>query len=99
MNGLARVDSGCDPVGIGTLSVVIDPFSWLAAGNSLREVFAEADLLFVFVAPIRAVHLAAVLAALVFMFLPAANNYFRSASSPAGTLGSPTVAPTKENPS
>jgi hypothetical protein len=62
---------------IGTLSLVIDPISWLAGGNSLREVFTEADLLFVLIAPIRAVHLAAVIAALAFMFLPAANTYFR----------------------
>lgn len=66
--------------GIGTLSLVVDPISWLAAGNSLGEVFAQADLLFVFVAPIRAVHLAAVLAALVFMFRPDANDYFRTAT-------------------
>jgi hypothetical protein len=64
---------------VGTLSLVVDPISWLAAGNSLGEVFTEADLLFVLIAPIRAVHLAAVIAALVFMFLPAANNYFRAA--------------------
>jgi hypothetical protein len=85
--------------GVGTLSLVIDPISWLAGGHSLREVFVEADLLFVFVAPIRAIHLAAVLAALAFMFLPAANTYFQRASSPAGAFGSPTVAPTKEKPS
>jgi hypothetical protein len=66
--------------GIGTLSLVIDPILWLAAGNSLREVFTQADILFVSIAPIRAVHLAAVIAALVFMFLPAANKYFRSAT-------------------
>jgi hypothetical protein len=63
--------------GIGTLSLVIDPISWLAAGNSLREVFTQADLLLFIIAPIRAVHLAAVIAALVLMFLPAANDYFR----------------------
>jgi hypothetical protein len=66
---------------IGTLSLVIDPISWLAGGNSLQEVFTEADLLFVLIAPIRAVHLAAVIAALVFMFLPAANTYFRGGRS------------------
>jgi hypothetical protein len=71
--------------GIGTLSLVVDPISWLAAGNSLREVFVQADLLFYTVAPIRIVHLAAVVAALVLMFLPAANDYFRRASSAAGT--------------
>jgi hypothetical protein len=57
---------------------VVDPISWLAAGNSLRDVFAEADLLFAFVAPIRAVHLAAVIGALVFMYRPAADAYFRA---------------------
>jgi hypothetical protein len=73
---------------IGTLSLVIDPISWLAGGNSLREVFTEADLLFIFIAPIRAVHLVAVIAALVFMFLPAANTYFRATrSAPRRTLG------------
>jgi hypothetical protein len=64
--------------GIGTLSLVIDPISWLAGGNSLSEVFTQADLLFFLVAPIRTVHLAAVIMALVLMFLPAANTYFRT---------------------
>ena len=63
--------------GIGTLSLVIDPISWLAGGNSLSEVITETDLLFFLIAPIRTIHLAAVIAALVFMFLPAANTYFR----------------------
>ena len=67
--------------GIGTLSLVIDPISWLAAGNSLSEVFKEADLLFFVIAPIRAVHLGAVIGALVLMFLPAANTYFRTSRS------------------
>jgi hypothetical protein len=67
--------------GIGTLSLVIDPILWLAGGNALREVFVQANLLFYMVAPIRAVHLAAVIAALVFMFLPAANTYFRAVQS------------------
>jgi hypothetical protein len=74
--------------GIGTLSLVIDPISWLAAGNSLGEVFTQADLLFFMIAPIRAVHQVAVIAALVFMFLPAANKYFRAApSATRRTLG------------
>ena len=70
---------------IGTFSLVVDPISWLAAGNSLREVFAQANALFVFVAPVRVVHFVAVMAALVSMFLPAANDYFRRASSAAAT--------------
>ena len=73
---------------IGTLSLVIDPISWLAGANSLREVFTQADLLFFIIAPIRAVHLVAVISALVFMFLPASNNYFRAArSATRQTLG------------
>jgi hypothetical protein len=66
---------------IGTLSLVIDPITWLAGGNSLSEVFTEANLLFFLIAPIRIVHLAAVIAALVLMFLPAANTYFRASRS------------------
>jgi hypothetical protein len=66
---------------IGTLSLVIDPISWLAGGNSLSEVFTQADLLFFLIAPIRIVHLAAVIAALVLMFLPSANTYFRGSRS------------------
>ena len=77
--------------GIGTLSLIIDPISWLAGGNSLSEVFKKADLLFFVIAPVRVVHLAAVVTALVFMFLPSANTYFRRASSAAGTPGSSTV--------
>ena len=63
---------------IGTLSLIIDPISWLAGGNSLSEVFTEANLLFFLIAPIRTVHLVAVIAALALMFLPAANTYFRT---------------------
>jgi hypothetical protein len=64
--------------GIGTLSLVIDPILWLAGGNSLSEVFTQANLLFFLIVPIRAVHLAAVIAALALMFLPSANTYFRN---------------------
>src|ERR671919_1714877 len=67
--------------GIGTLSLVIDPIMWLAGGNTLSEVFTEANLLFFLIAPIRSVHLAAVIAALALMLLPAANTYFRTPRS------------------
>src|SRR5215217_7268054 len=66
---------------VGTLSLVIDLISWLAGGNSLSEVFTEANLLFFLIAPVRTVHLAAVIAALMFMFLPSANTYFRDSRS------------------
>ncbi len=64
----------------GTLSLVIGPISWLAEGNSLGALLAGADLLFILVASTRALHLASVAAALVLMFRPAANSYFRSAA-------------------
>jgi hypothetical protein len=63
--------------GIGTLLLVIDPISWLAGGNSLSDVFTQADLLFFLIVPIRTIHLVAVIVALVLMFLPAANTYYR----------------------
>ena len=66
--------------GIGTLSLVFDPVSWLIEGNSLRELVQNTDLAYFVFASIRAVHLASVLAALVFMFRPAARNYFRAAA-------------------
>jgi hypothetical protein len=46
-------------------------------------------------APIRAAHLAAGIMALVFMFLPAANDYFQHSWS-AATPGSPTAAEAKQ---
>lgn len=95
--GWARLTLAVVLGGIGTLSLVIDPITWLAAGNSLRDVFAQADFLFFSVAPIRAVHLAAVIGALVFMFLPVANDYFRRAPSAAGTPGPPAGAARRES--
>jgi hypothetical protein len=64
--------------GIGTLSLIFDPGSWLIEGNSIGELLWDADPAFVVFAVIRVVHLGAVLAALVFMFRPAANAYFRA---------------------
>jgi hypothetical protein len=66
--------------GIGTLSLVIDPIKWLMEGNSLNTMFDGVNLTSLLFAASRVVHLAAVFAALVFMFRPAANRYFRSAS-------------------
>jgi MFS family permease len=63
------------------IAAAIDPISWLAGGNSLSEVFTQDNLLFFLIAPIRTVHLAAVVAALVLMFLPSANTYFRTSRS------------------
>ena len=63
---------------IGTLSIMIGPVSWLAAGHSVGEFLAEANLMGLLFASGRVVHLIAVFAALVLMFRPAANDFFRA---------------------
>jgi hypothetical protein len=64
--------------GIGTLSLVIEPVSWLLAGGSpgLFLVTAEAPALVA--ATLRIAHVVAVLSALVLMFRPDANAWFRA---------------------
>jgi hypothetical protein len=64
--------------GIGTLSLVIGPITWLAEGGSLTDALAAADLGSVLFAASRVVHLGAVIAALMLMFHPAANAYIRA---------------------
>ncbi|MCG5215604.1 hypothetical protein [Streptosporangium sp. KLBMP 9127] len=61
----------------GTLSLVIEPVQWLMDGNSIGEFFANADAMTLTFTVSRVVHLAAVLGAMVLMFGPAANAYFR----------------------
>jgi hypothetical protein len=73
--------------GLGTASLVVGPVTWLAEGGSLADAavaVATADLGSVLFAASRVVHLAAVIAALVLMFHPAANAYLR-ATTPAPT--------------
>jgi hypothetical protein len=65
----------------GTLSIVIGPVSWLAEGHTIGKFLAGADLMLLLFASSRVVHLIAVFAALVLMFRPAANEYFRAARS------------------
>lgn len=64
--------------GLGTLSLVIGPVTWLAEGGSLTDAVAAADFGSVLFAASRAVHLGAVIAALVLMFHPAASAYLRA---------------------
>jgi hypothetical protein len=64
--------------GIGTLSLVVGPVTWLAKGGSLADAVAAADLGSVLFAASRVVHLGAVIAALILMFHPAASAYLRA---------------------
>jgi hypothetical protein len=66
--------------GIGTLSLVIGPVTWLAEGGSLTDAVAAADFRSVLFAASRVVHLGAVIAALILMFTPPANAYVRAAT-------------------
>jgi hypothetical protein len=70
--------------GIGTLSLVIGPVTWLAEGGSLTDAVAAADLGSVLFAASRVVHLGAVIAALILMFHPAANAYIRATTRAPG---------------
>jgi hypothetical protein len=73
--------------GFGTLSLVIGPVTWLAEGGSLADAVAAADPGSVLFAASRAVHLGAVIAALVLMFHPAANAYLRATTRAAARRG------------
>ncbi|PRX97347.1 hypothetical protein [Allonocardiopsis opalescens] len=62
---------------VGTLSLVLEPIGWLAAGNSVPELLASADAVFYLSAALRTAHILAVPVGLALMFTPAANAYFR----------------------
>ncbi|RAR41493.1 hypothetical protein [Paenibacillus sp. MDMC362] len=64
--------------GFGMLSLIIDPIKWLLTGGSLWDVFANADNISILFASSRILHVIAVVAALIFMFRPAANRYFKA---------------------
>jgi hypothetical protein len=83
-SNLARVALAVLLGGIGTLSLVIGPVTWLAEGGSLADAVAAADLGSVLFTASRVVHLGAVIAALILMFHPAANAYIRAGRRPAG---------------
>jgi hypothetical protein len=66
---------------VGTLSLVIEPVAWLADGNSLGDAIARAGAADWAIALSRGAHLAAVVVAMVLMYVPAANRYFRGRAS------------------
>lgn len=64
--------------GLGTLSLVVGPMQWLAAGHSLPDALAGAGPVSLLFGTSRVVHVVAVLTATAYMFRPAANRYFRT---------------------
>ena len=65
--------------GVGMLSLVVEPLAWVLAGGSPATFLAGADGATRLITGLRLAHVAAVLAALVLMFRPRANAFFRSA--------------------
>jgi hypothetical protein len=63
--------------GFGTASLVVEPVSWLLAGGSPGLFLVTADAPALVAAGLRMAHLVAVVSALVLMFRPAANSWFR----------------------
>ena len=74
--GWARIALTALLGGVGLLSLLAEPFSWLAAGGSTAEFLAAADGATLAVLAVRIAHVAAVLAALVLMYRPTANVFF-----------------------
>ncbi|UFQ19177.1 MULTISPECIES: hypothetical protein [Streptomyces] len=64
---------------LGTLSLLIEPVQWLADGHSLGAAFRGLGAVDVMFGASRALHVAAVLAAVALMFRPSANAWFRAA--------------------
>ena len=79
----------------GTLSLVIDPVTWLLDGNSLADAARRADLTGALVAVSRTLHVLCVWLAVPLMFGRRANAWF-SGRWPSGSVqfghGEPTTA-------
>ena len=61
----------------GTLSLILEPITWLLDGNDLTDAIERTDLTGALTAASRAVHVLCVWVAVPLMFSPAANRYFR----------------------
>lgn len=70
--------------GVGMLSLVVEPISWLLTGGSPAAFLAAVDGPTLLITGLRVLHIAAVVAALAWMFRPAANAWFRPAPSSRG---------------
>ena len=63
---------------LGTLSLVIEPITWLADGNAIGTAFDGATLSGTLIALSRAAHLLCVFVAVPLMFVPTANAFYRA---------------------
>ena len=63
---------------LGILSLTVGPFLWLVHGNSLTRLIQDSGTIDLLFGASRVVHIAAVLGGCVLMFVPTANEYFRT---------------------
>ncbi|MEU9103413.1 hypothetical protein AB0D54_03435 [Streptomyces xanthophaeus] len=75
--GWARIGLAVGLGGFGTASLVVEPLRYLLDGGSAAAALSGADALDLVFGASRVLHLAAVLTAVVLMFRPASNAYFR----------------------
>jgi hypothetical protein len=66
--------------GVGLLSLVVEPLSWLLAGGSPAAFLSAANALTWGIVVLRGLHIGAVLIASAAMFRPDANVFFRTKS-------------------
>ena len=66
---------------VGLFSLLVEPAGWVVAGGSVAGFLAAADVPTWAIVLIRGLHVAAVVVALVAVYRPAANAYFRSPSA------------------
>jgi hypothetical protein len=70
----------------GTLSLVIEPVTWVLDGNSPLDAAGSTDVTSALVAASRILHVLCVWVAVLCMFRPRANTYFRrEPAEPGGT--------------
>ncbi|MGH3313547.1 MAG: hypothetical protein ACRDP3_23670 [Streptomyces sp.] len=85
-HGWARIALALGLGVVGTASMVVEPIHVLAQGRTIGVELVEAGAMDLAFGTSRVLHVAAVLSAVVLMFLPAANSYFRlSRSDRAGS--------------
>lgn len=77
-NGWARIVLTVVLGGLGLFSLLVEPVSGLVAGGAPGAFVGAADAPTLAVILLRTAHVVAVLIALVLMYRPAANRYFRS---------------------
>lgn len=70
---------------VGLSSLVADPVTWLAEGNSVATLLADSTAVDLLFGAVRSIHIVAVLSATALMFTPPSNAWFRPVPPPPGS--------------